>query len=184
MERSVKTSLIGFLVAALFSVLFFLESGVVIVPYPLFSFIVLAVLIAMMIQDKTNAQKLLPLLMLGFVRCLNNPLIYTFFMTETSYESLTKGFYFDILGVFELLAVFGVLGFTLQWKDLNQKILLISLSILFIGLQAFPNTLLPSLFMGVFFTGLIVLKIEHPSRPALALIAVFDVLTSYDILLN
>jgi hypothetical protein len=181
MERSVKTSLIGFLVAAFFSVIFFFESGVMIVSYPLFSFIVLTVLIVMIIQDKTNAQKLIPVLVLTVLRCLSNPLSYTFFMSESSYESLTKGLYFDILGVFELLAVFGVLGFTLRWNDLHQKILFISLSILFIGLQAFPNTLLPSLFMGVFLAGLMVLKIEHPSRPALALIAVFDVLTSYEI---
>lgn len=184
MERSVKISLIGFLIAAIFSVTFYLETGVIIIPYPLFSFIVLAVTIALIFQDKSIAQKLIPLLIFAVLRCLNNPLSYTFFITESSYDTLTKGLYFDAIGVFEFMTVFGVLWFSIGWIDLRRKILFLSLSILFIGLQAFPNTLLPSLFMGVFVVCLMVLKIEHPSRPALALIAVFDVLTSYNILLN
>jgi len=184
MERSVKIALIGFLVAVVFSVMFFFESGSIIIPHPLFSFLLLAVVISMIYQNKTVVEPLIPLLILAVLRCLNNPLSYTFFMTESSYDTLSQGMYFDVISILEFITVFGVLGFTVGWTSLKQKILFIGLSVLFIGVHVFSNTVFPSLFMGVFVLCLFVLKIEHPSKPALILMAVFDVLTSYDIFLR
>lgn len=184
MERTVKVALIGFLIAVVFSLMFFIESGSVIIPHPLFSFLLLAVVMATPYKNKSLVQSMVPLFILAVLRCLNNPLSYTFFMTESSYETLSQGMYFDVIGVLEFIMVFGVLLFTLGWTSLRQKILFIGLSVLFIGLHAYSNTLLPSLFMGVFVLCLMVLNIEHPSKPALALMAVFDALTSYDIFLR
>jgi hypothetical protein len=184
MERSVKIALIGFLVAVVFSVMFFFESGSIIIPHPLFSFLLLAVVVSTIYKHKSLVQSMVPLLILAVLRCLNNPLSYTFFMTESGYDTLSQGMYFDVISILEFITVIGVLWFTVGWTCLQQKILFIGLSVLFIGLHAYSNTLLPSFFMGVFVLCLYVLKIEHPSKPALILMAVFDVLTSYDIFLR
>jgi hypothetical protein len=178
MEKSFKITLTGFLVIGFFSLFFYIETGTVIIPHLLFGFIELFVVIALLIQDNTHRWKYLPLLLVGVLRCLKNPLTYSFFM----HDSLANGYYLDFIGLAEFLAMILLILFTVGWHSLLQKIVSIGLCALFAALQFFPSTLWYFAFFSVFTIVLIASKIKHPSISALGLIAAFDVLTAYDIL--
>jgi hypothetical protein len=184
MEKSFKIALSGFLVIGFFSLFFYIETGTVIIPHLLFGFIELFVVIALLIQDNTDRWKYLPLLLVVVLRCLKNPLTYSFFMHDSEFSALANGFYLDFIGLAEFLAMILLIRFTVGWHSLLQKIVSIGLCALFAALQFFPSTLWYFAFFPVFTIVLIASKIKHPSIPALGLIAVFDVLTAYDILIR
>jgi len=184
MEKSFKIALSGFLVIGFFSLFFYIETGTVIIPHLLFGFIELFVVIALLIQDNTERWKYLPLLLVGVLRCLKNPLTYSFFMHDSEFSALANGFYLDFIGLAEFLAMILLILFTVGWHSLLQKIASIGLCALFAALQFFPSTLWYFAFFPVFTIVLIASKIKPPSIPALGLIAVFDVLTAYDILIR
>jgi hypothetical protein len=73
------------------------------IPYPLFSYILLLVGIANVWQDRANYIHYIPLLILLLVRCLSNPITYTFIMTEARYEGMMSSIYPDFLGGIEIL---------------------------------------------------------------------------------
>lgn len=184
MEKSFKIPLTGFLVIGFFSLFFYLETGSVIIPHLLFGFIELFVVIALLIQDKSHRWKYLPLLLVGVLRCLKNPLTYSFFMHDAEFSSLANGVYFDVIDLAEFFALILLILFTVGWHSLLQKIVSIGLCALFAALQFFPSTLWYFAFFSVFTIVLIASKIKHPSIPALGLIAVFDVLTACDLLIR
>ena len=184
MEKSFKIALSGFLVIGFFSLFFYIETGTVIIPHLLFGFIELFVVIALLIQDNTDRWKYLPLLLVVVLRCLKNPLTYSFFMHDSEFSALANGFYLDFIGLAEFLAMILLILFTVGWHSLLQKIVSIGLCALFAALQFFPSTLWYFTFFPVFTIVLIASKIKHPSIPTLGLIAVFDVLTAYDILIR
>ncbi|MBM3164086.1 MAG: hypothetical protein FJZ80_01375 [Bacteroidetes bacterium] len=176
MEKSVKIALTGFLVALAFTLSYYLEVGSWIVPYPLFSFLLLIVIIFQLIAYKNIYLNYLPLLFLAVLRCLRNPLTYTFFMDEAAYDTLCKGSYFDAIGIIEMAWLLVLIPCTIGWKELSHKIPIRSLTIVFNLVLGFLNALLPLYAFAIISTTLLALKIKHPAIPTFVLIAIFDLL--------
>lgn len=184
MEKPVKIALIGFLVCLLFTLIVLLDSGFFALPYPLFSYILLAVVIATIWQDKTHWLQYLPIFVLFVLRCFNNPMTFSFFMNEIQYEAYSEGIFPEIFGVLELLTsillcitLFGIK----EWKNLLVGI---GLSFLYIGLFLLPNPLFRFAFFSFGGMTLMLLKPNAKSLPSLILLGIFDLMQGYSVFLS
>ena len=182
MGKSVKIAITGFLVAFMFAGRFYFEAGLVMIPYPLFSFILLGVLLVQLFQDKTQYIQYLPLGALILLRCLSNPLTFTFFMNEADFDALSQGMAFDLLAVLEMLATLLVVAFAIGFDEMHQKITVLCLYLGFFGLYALPYPMLRSGFFGLLALVAVVSSRRHATLPTLILLAVFDILEAYGIL--
>ena len=79
MEKTVRIALIGFLIVMAYATSIYIDTGSWIVPFPIFSYILLVVLIASAWKHKENYRAFVPLLTFISLRCLSNPFTYTFF---------------------------------------------------------------------------------------------------------
>jgi len=116
------------------------------------------------------------------LRCLSNPLTFTFFMNEADFDAISQGMAFDLLAVLEMLATLLVVAFTIGFDELHQKITVLCLYLGFFGLYALPYPMLRSGFFGVLALVAIVSSRRHATLPTLILLAVFDILEAYGIL--
>jgi hypothetical protein len=163
MEKTVRIALIGFLIVMAYATSIYLDMGSWIVPFPIFSYILLVVLIASVWK---------------------NPFTYTFFLDESSYLEFTDGITLSIFRILETVSVFPLVILTVGFKGIQYKITALALCALYI------LTIIPplDLFNYIFFSGLVItlmyLKKEHLSIPALVLLAIFDLLEGYSVLLN
>lgn len=184
MEKTVRIALVGFLIVMAYATSIYLDAGSWIVPFPIFSYILLVVIIVSTWSHKENYRAFIPLLTFMSLRCLSNPFTYTFFLDESSYLEFTDGITLSIFRILETVSVFPLVILTVGFKGIQYKITSLALSALYI------LTLIPplDLFNYVFFTGLVItiiyLKKEHLSIPALVLLAIFDLLEGYSVLLS
>lgn len=182
MDKSVKIALIGFLIVAAYATSLFLDTGFWIVPFPLFSYLLLGVVIISIVQNKVDFKAYIPILTLITLRCIGNPFTYTFFMEEATYYEFTEGITLSLFRILETLSVFPLIVLTLGFKETQQKLTALVLSAIYIV------TLIPSLDLlnYVFFTGFVITLIyrrnTHSTLPILILLAVFDILEGYSVL--
>lgn len=182
MEKTVRIALIGFLIVLAYATSIYIDAGSWIVPFPIFSYILLVVIIVSTWSHKENYRAFIPLLTFMSLRCLSNPFTYTFFLDESSYLEFTDGIMLSIFRILETVSVFPLVILTVGFKGIQYKITSLALCALYI------LTLIPplDLFNYVFFTGLVItiiyLKKEHLSIPSLVLLAIFDLFEGYSVL--
>jgi hypothetical protein len=179
MEKQVRISLIGFLVFFLFSLMVWMDKGFWHIPYLLFSYILLLVGIANVWQDRANYIHYIPLLILLLVRCLSNPITYTFIMTEASYEGMMSSIYPDFLGGIEILTSLVLCFIAMGIKPIKNLMLGMSLSFLFITLIFLPVWPFRFMFFIILVAFLLIFNAKSKLIPALTLIAIFDVLQGF-----
>lgn len=182
MEKSVKIALIGFLIVSAYATSVFLDTGYWIVPFPLFSYLLLAVVITSLLKDKLNVKAYIPLLTLVTLRCIDNPFTYTFFLDESAYYQFTDGLTLSIFRILETLSVFPLIILTVGFKGIQQKITALALCSVYILTLIPPLELLNYSFFTVFALTLIYIKNKHLTIPALVLLAIFDLLEGYSVL--
>lgn len=132
MEKTVRIALIGFLIVMAYATSIYLDMGSWIVPFPIFSYILLVVLIASVWKNKENYSTFVPLLTFVSLRCLSNPFTYTFFLDESSYLEFTDGITLSIFRILETVSVFPLVILTVGFKGIQYKITALALCALYI----------------------------------------------------
>lgn len=183
MEKTVRIALIGFLIVMAYATSIYLDAGSWIVPFPIFSYILLVVVIASAVKLNDRYSAFVPILTCIILRCFSNPFTYTFFLDESSYLEFIDGITLSIFRILETISVLPLVILTIGFKRIQHKITALAMCALYI------LTLIPplELFNYVFFTGFVItlvyLKNQHVSIPALVLLAIFDLLEGYSVLL-
>ena len=184
MDKPTKIALIGFLVCLLFTLIVLLDGGFFALPYPMFSYILFAVVAATMWQDKAEWILYVPMLLLIVLRCINNPMTFSFFMDEAQYEAYAEGSFPEIFGGLELLSnillcitLFGIK----EWKFILVGV---GLSCGFIGLLVVPNPLFRFVFFSFVGMAMMLMKPKSPTLPSLILLAIFDLMQGYSVFLS
>ena len=116
MEKTVRIALIGFLIVMAYATSIYLDAGSWIVPFPIFSYIILVVIIVSTWSHKENYRAFIPLLTVMSLRCLSNPFTYTFFLDESSYLEFTDGITLSIFRILETFSVFPLVILTVGFK--------------------------------------------------------------------
>jgi len=177
MEKTVRIALTGFLIVLAYAIINFIDTRSFILPFPLFSFILFGVVLATALQNKSEIKVYIPLLIFLLFRCLGNPFTYTFFMEEAADYEFTS---FRIL---ETLSVFPLIILTIGFKGVQTKVIAIALC------SVYCLTLIPpfELLNYAFFTNMVLVMIYQKNSintlPALLLLAVFDLMKGYSVLL-
>ena len=184
MDKPTKIALLGFLVCLMFTLRVIIDGGFLALPYPMFSYILFAVVAATMWQDKAQWSLYLPMLLLVVFRCVNNPMTFSFFIDEAQYEVYAEGSFPEIFGGLELLSsillcitLFGIK----EWKFILVGIVL---SCGFIGLLVVPNSLYRFVFFSLVGMVLMLMKPKSPTLPSLILLAIFDLMQGYSVFLS
>lgn len=176
MEQAVKYALSGFLLVLVYSLFVFLDTQKLIIPFPLFSFILLGVVLVQRLKDKPQGNAYSLLLLMVIFRCLSNPLTYTFFLAEDTYASFLSGRLFFALRVLETLSVIPFIIQTLGFQNRNDRWIVLGLLLWYVSTLLIPIDLLPYLFFLGMAAVLLRLKRGIPLLPILWLIGVFDLL--------
>ena len=182
MEKTVRIALIGFLIVMAYATSIYIDTGSWIVPFPIFSFILLIVIIVSTWKHKENYRAFIPLLAFMSLRCLSNPFTYTFFLDESSYLEFTDGIALSIFRILETFCIFPLVIFTVGFKGIQQKITALALCGVYILTLIPPLELLNYTFFTVLALTLIYLKNKHLTIPAIILLAIFDLLEGYSVL--
>lgn len=183
MEKSVRIALIGFLIVLAYSTSIFIETGRIIIPFPLFSYLLLTVILATLIQDKLNWKSYIPIAVFVLLRCISNPFIYSIFMEEQAYYEVTSGLTFSVFRILETLSVFPLIFLTLGFNGVQGKVTCIAISSVFILTLIPPFDMLNYAFFTILFLTAVYQKKTKQSFPILLLVAVFDLLEGYSVLL-
>ena len=184
MDKPTKIALLGFLVCLMFTLRVIIDGGFLALPYPMFSYILFAVVAATMWKDKAQWRLYLPMLLLVVLRCVNNPMTFTFLIDEAQYEAYAEGSFPEIFGGLELMSsillcitLFGIK----EWKFILVGI---GLSCGFIGLLVVPNSLYRFVFFSLVGMVLMLMKPKSPTLPSLILLAIFDLMQGYSVFLS
>ncbi len=181
MGKSVKIALIGFLIVLAYVTSVYLEKGFWHIPYLLFSYVLFGVVIATLFQDKQNYKIYVPLLVLVVLRCIANPLTYTFLMDADAVSEFIKGITFSVLRVLQILAVFPVVVLTIGFQKIKQKITALALCAMLLLFLILPLEMGIYAFFTVFVITLGYTKKQLPITPAMVLMAIFDLLKGYSV---
>ena len=184
MEKSVKIALIGFLIVLAYSTSVLVETGYFIIPFPLFSFVLLGVLGASIVQERSHWKTFIPISVVVLFRCLCNPLTYTFFLNEAAYDSFTEGITLDLFRISAMLSVLPLIIQVVGFKGNQDKITALALCSVYILTLIPPFELLNYTFFTIFFLCLILTGRKHLTTPLLVLIALFDLLEGYCLLFS
>ena len=182
MEKTVRIALIGFLIVFVYVTFFFIDTGSFILPFPLFSYILFGVLTSAL-QNKSEIKVFIPLLIFLLFRCLGNPFTYTFFMEEAAYYEFTSGLTFTLFRLLETFCVFPLIILTIGFKGVQTKVIAIALCSVYCLTLIPPFELLNYAFFTIMVLVMIYQKNSINTLPALLLLAVFDLMEGYSVLL-
>lgn len=179
MEKTVKIALTGFLIVLAYVIIFFIDTQSFILPFPLFSYILFGVVLATAIQYKSEIKVYIPLLILLLFRCLGNPLTYTFFMDEATYDKFSSGLTLSLIQIFETLSVFPLIILAIGFKEVKTKITVIALCSVFCLTLIPPFEILNYTYFTIMVIVMVFQKNSINSLPAMLLLALFDLLEGY-----
>ena len=183
MEKTVRIALIGFLIVLAYAIINFIDTRSFILPFPLFSFILFGVVLATALQNKSEIKVYIPLLIFLLFRCLGNPFTYTFFMEEAAYYEFTSGLTFTSFRILETLSVFPLIILSIGFKGVRFKVTAIALCSMFCLTLIPPYEMLNYAFFTIMVLVMILQQNGINSLPALLLLAVFDLMEGYSVLL-
>jgi hypothetical protein len=183
MEKSVRIALIGFLIVLAYVTIIFIDTRSFILPFPLFSYILFSVVLASALQNKLAIKVFIPLLIFLLFRCLGNPLTYTFFMEEAAYYEFTAGLTFTSFRILETFIVFPLIILTIGFKGVQTKVIAIALCSVYCLTLIPPFELLNYAFFTIMVLVMVYQKNSINSLPALLLLAIFDLVEGFSVLL-